>query len=348
MILFDCERMRKPFAGKYTYCKSLAEALVRESNRRNEPLGLYFPPKAGPFLEDFYHLDWNRCHQFWLPLGKDIRLFHSASPISKYYPRFSRVPVLTTIHDLNFLHYDMDPRKKRQDASRTRAAFRRSARIVTISEDARNDILAHYDCTGKTIDVIYNGVDRYEGPVTTPERVPDGPFLLSVCRVTRSKNLQTLPALLEKNDLRLVIVGKDMKDGHVGEILQEAGRWGVRDRVILTGGVPEAEKHWYLQHCKAFLFPSLAEGFGLPVVEAMLYGKPVFCSDRTSLPEVGGPFAFYFNHDFEPRAMQEEFGSGMSAFAAGTVDKAAMLAHARSFSWENAARRYYDIYEQMI
>ena len=231
----------------------------------------------------------------------------------------------------------------------TTRAIRRSTRIVTISEFAKKDICEFYDLDPADVDVVYNGTRKYNGPVTAPENIPEGKFLLFLGRVSGSKNIRVLPALLKGNDYRLIIAGRtERKDLETGRILEEIRRWGCADRVIFTGTVTEPVKHWYLKNCEAFLFPSLTEGFGLPVLEAMQYGKPVFCSDRTALPEIGGDCVFYFNHDFDPEGMREDLRKGMETYQSGGLTPEKIIARANLFSWEKAAAQYYDIYEKML
>ena len=116
-------------------------------------------------------------------------------------------------------------------------------------------------------------------------------------------------ALLKDNDYELIIAGNI--SNYFERILEEARKWNVEDRVNIIGPISEGLKHWYLKNCLAFAFPSIAEGFGLPVVEAMYYGKPIFLSSYTSLPEVGGDLATYFNKEFDPEGMRLEFIEGM-------------------------------------
>jgi glycosyltransferase involved in cell wall biosynthesis len=97
-----------------------------------------------------------------------------------------------------------------------------------------------------------------------------------------------------------------------------------------------------MQHCEAFLFPSLAEGIGLPVVEAMYYGRPVILSTHTSLPEIGGAEAYYFK-DFEPASMRQTLEESLLHYNA-TNAKEKIIARATSFSWDNAAMQYLKIY----
>jgi glycosyltransferase involved in cell wall biosynthesis len=128
--------------------------------------------------------------------------------------------------------------------------------------------------------------------------------------------------------------------------MMEAKRYGVADKVKLIGAVTEEEKSWYYEHCKAFVFPSRGEGFGLPVVEAMHFGKPVFLSASTSLPEVGGDAAYYFE-SFDPAAMQRVFENGMNDF--NNHDRVVTIKQqAEKFSWDKAAREYLDVYRNCL
>ena len=119
----------------------------------------------------------------------------------------------------------------------------------------------------------------------------------------------------------------------------------MRDRVVFTGAVSENDKQWYMQHCLAFVFPSLAEGFGLPVVEAMYFGKPLLLSSLSSLPEVGGDIAYYFNN-FEPAHMQQVLADSLQHYAT-TKPAEAIKARAQRFSWQAAAKQYLDIYHSL-
>jgi glycosyltransferase involved in cell wall biosynthesis len=110
--------------------------------------------------------------------------------------------------------------------------------------------------------------------------------------------------------------------------------------------IDDAQKAWLYQHCEAFLFPSLTEGFGLPPIEAMHFGKPAFLSDRTSLPEVGGDVAFYWP-DFEPQHMKRILETGLARFAQEGLAPAAQ-AHAARYSWERCAQEYLDLYLSLM
>ena len=121
---------------------------------------------------------------------------------------------------------------------------------------------------------------------------------------------------------------------------------GVNERLRLIGPISEAEKSWYYQNCYAFAFPSLSEGFGLPVAEAMSVGKPVFLSDKTALPEIGKDVAFYFS-DFNEVRMQNVFISGMELYKKNTAWQKGSGNAALIFCWQKAASQYIDLYRSL-
>jgi glycosyltransferase involved in cell wall biosynthesis len=158
------------------------------------------------------------------------------------------------------------------------------------------------------------------------------------------KGFHLLPALLKENNFGLVIAG--IETPHKQKILEEAEKYNCLNRVHITGPVTDEDKAWYYKNCSAFLFPSIAEGFGLPVIEALHFGKPVFLSKFTSLPEVGGDAAYYFDN-FEPGHMQSVFKNGMLDFI--DRDRAQeMVAQADKFSWDRAASQYLDLYAESL
>ena len=124
--------------------------------------------------------------------------------------------------------------------------------------------------------------------------LPNAPFLFTIGTIVDKKNFHVLPCLLAGNNKKLIIAGITQSEDYKHKIIDEAKRWNVLDRLFFTGTVNENDKQWYIKHCEAFVFPSLAEGFGLPVVEAMYFGKPVIISNLSSLPEVGGRCSLLF------------------------------------------------------
>ncbi len=345
MILFDCERMRYPHTGLYHYCDRLGRAMLRVADSKmRDQICFYLPESCrGIFGENVHEWQQRSWHKLYMHTPK-VHLWHSNYQLTRYTPR--HLPVLQTVHDLNFLREGVTPSRQTRYYNRIYKHLQNTVHIVAISDFARRDFMTHIDTGNIPVDVIYNGCNIYTGEVEAPVEKPRAPFLLALGTVLPKKNFHVLPCLLEGNDMEFVIIGK--LSSYVDEIMAEARRWNVQERVHLVGTVTESVKYWYLQHCTAFLFPSIAEGFGLPVVEAMHYGKPVFLSPHTSLPEIGGDVAYYFPADFERRQMQAVFDAGMNDFGCGVITPETVKAQSARFSWDDAARGYQEIYRSFM
>ena len=175
--------------------------------------------------------------------------------------------------------------------------------------------------------------------------MPAAPFLFTIGTIMEKKNFHVLPALLAGNDRKLVIAGITQSEAYKKRIIEEAVKHGVEQRLIFTGPISENDKQWYLKNCEAFVFPSLTEGFGLPVVEAMHFGVPIFLSRFTSLPEIGGDVCYYFS-SFEKEAMQYAIQKGLDHY--NTTDaKNSIRKRAAMFSWKDAAAQYLEVYRSL-
>lgn len=347
MIYLDCERLKHPDTGLYHYCLNLGKALIKEAERVGETkFGIYLPKNVKGIFGDGVKVKTVGVFDRMALYDPRIELWHTTTQLSSYQPLNGKK--VLTIHDLNYLYEPLSDAQKSRRTKLVEKNLKGASAVVAISEFTKQDILKHIDVGNVPVEVIYNGCNRYDGPVSAPADKPKGKFLFAVGTVLPKKNFHVLPCLLKGNDYELIIGGIFDSLEYRQRILDEAKRHGVADRVHVIGSVPEAEKHWYMQNCEAFLHPSIAEGFGLPVVEAMQYGKPVFISDHTSLPEVGGNMAYYFNHEFDPDQMRREFESGMADFRNGGKTPEAIIAHARSFSWEEAARKYMELYRRVL
>lgn len=348
MIIVDCEKMRWKNSGIFNFDKELSHALLSQEYEHNHKLGFYIRKKTKNILGKvpyIYKREWHR-YLFWRP---QIELWHATFQLKANIP--IGVPVVLTIHDLNYL-YENSLQKEQETVVRNITKYiKRASHIVTISNYVKEDVLNHFDIEEKPVSVIYNGCNIYTGLIQEPEYKPVRPFLFFIGSMMWKKNIHVLPCLLKDNDYELIIAGthdKKEADGCMQAIMKEAQIWNTASRVHLVGTISEAEKYWYYKHCSAFLFPSLAEGFGLPVIEAMQFGKPVFLSDRTSLPEIGGKLAYYFNHDFNRNDMICEFNNGMNDFYNNPKKAELIKQHALQFSWANAAKNYWNIYESLL
>ena len=336
------------FNGLYHYSYQLGFHMAANPPKDME-LSLYVPKdKVGIFGNNVnYAVQRSRDKFYKFGTGK-YDIWHVATTISWYRPFNKRTKTILTIHDLNFLEQDEFSAAGRKRYLRlTQEKVKRANFLTFISEFAHQQAMQHMDLHDKPYKIIYNGsnVPLMDQADREPVHKPKRPFLFSVGQLHSRKNFHVLSALLTGNDYELILAG--MKDfNYVNKILSEAQRLGVAERVKLVGPISNEEKFWYYKHCLAFVFPSKAEGFGLPVLEAMHFGKPVFLSRFTSLPEIGGDAAYYFD-SFKPDDMKAVFEKGMNDF--NTCNRAAAIKkHAHLFSWEKAVQEYLNVYRSLL
>ncbi|HLN54256.1 MAG TPA: glycosyltransferase family 1 protein [Lentimicrobium sp.] len=288
-----------------------------------------FQKRYLPFLNNQYDI-WHSLHQF--PSHKPAK--HGTW--------------ILTIHDLNFLH-EKSSRKSSAYLRKLQKNVDKADCITTISNYTKVLIEEKIDLKGKKVRVIYNGItSNDEVAPKKPAYMNDAGFFFSIGIFNRKKNFHTLIPLMQHFiDKKLVIAGNnDTAYGH--EIYNQIKQFGLEDRILLPGKVSEAEKYWLYNNCDAFLFPSLAEGFGMPVIEAMKAGRPVFLSPYTSLPEIGGEAAFYFENFKEPD-MALIIRKGLSEFQDKPgYYKELLEKNSQKYTWEGCVRQYSELYKEYL
>ena len=345
-IAFDCERMKYPHTGLFEYCRQLGLALKATSEPADKVT--YYVRKGDKqfFSNEDTFLEQHTLHKFIFPWYKNLDLWHITHQTSMYVPLSTKIKKVMTIHDLNFLYEEKSESKRRNLLKKHQRNIDRVDHIVAISEFTKQDILRKLEVGNKPVTVIYNGCTEEEFPnAEKPAYIPSSPFLLGLGTVNPKKNFHVLIPLLVGNTYELIIAGND-DTNYKDKIMSEAARYQVADRVKIIGSVSDQDKSWYLKNCEAFLFPSIAEGFGIPPIEAMRFGKPTFLSNSTSLPEIGGTAAYYFN-DYEPASMQKVFADGMNDYLQ-RKPAAEIIRHALQFNWENSARAYWEVYKSTL
>lgn len=266
------------------------------------------------------------------------------------------VPSLGTVHDFSQLHV---PQK--YDALRMAyimrvlpAMMRRLTRVIAVSESTRRDLETFARVPPERIRVIYNGADlaRFKPPADAAARAAaraevaaavgaPGPYLLYVSRLEHpGKNhvrlLDAFARLRRERGIphRLILAGGRWNGAEA--IDERIAALGLGDAVILTGFVPAALLPSLYHAADCLVFPSLFEGFGIPVLEAMASGTPVCASDRSSIPEVVGDAGLLFDPE-DVAAMAAAIGRLLDDTALRERVIAAGLARAAGFTWDRAA-----------
>lgn len=352
-VLLDCERMKYPHTGLYHFCLNLGLNLARQKSSADQLTFFLSEKEDKTFGNSEQYLWKQRANDIRIPFSRGynfspaddvFHVWHMTHQTSRYRPTKARM--VLTIHDLNFLYDDPSERKQHKYLRLIQDRIDRADHVVCISNYCREDVEKKLDVKNKAVSVIYNGCSVISvSTPSDPAYKPGRPFLFALGTILPKKNFHVLPSLLKKFKGELVIAGMGGND-YEKFILSEAKKNSVEDRVKIIGSISEEEKYWYYRNCEAFLFPSIAEGFGLPVIEAMSLGKPVFLSTNTSLPEVGGPHAYYFKN-FDPVVMQDELLRGLNDFTA-MKKETEIKTWAGQFSWERAAKAYWDIYRSLL
>lgn len=269
---------------------------------------------------------------------------------------------LVTVHDLGYLHFpEAHPWQQRLYLEfSTRWNARAATHILADSQATKSDLENHYRTPSEKITVAYPGIDETLAPVRDRGAVEavkahygiSGDYFLYVGTLQPRKNLVRLVQAFAKvemqnakREIHLVLAGK--RGWLFNELFDLVDHFGLRRRVLFPGYVADEDKAALLSGALVFVFPSLHEGFGLPVLEAQACGCPVITSTTSSLPEVAGDAALLVDPE-EPSAI----AAAMQRTAAEPGVREALiergLRNVRRFSWETCARTALNVIESCM
>ncbi|MDD5039740.1 MAG: glycosyltransferase family 1 protein [Patescibacteria group bacterium] len=235
-----------------------------------------------------------------------------------------------------------------------RSAIRRSRRIIAVSKYTKQEVVRYFNVDPLKISVTYEAVDQAQKPSPdSPEALRrysiQKPYILYVGNVYPHKNVEGLLQAYKKvamamPHVRLVIVGKE--DYFFKRAKETSQTLGIRDGVIFTGFVTDTDLPEVYRGASLYAFPSFCEGFGLPALEACSYGIPVVASNSSSLPEILGDAALFFN----PHSIDEIAHACMQVLKdpqlAETL-RARGFARVARFHWSDMARTTLDLYNDV-
>ena len=344
-VVFDAERLRNPNSGLGQFCRALGNALL-EVKPPDATMTFIVPPGMEGTYAGAPALRTKWWMRYQTPAYADV--WHAPHQDIWIRPPAGARLVLS-IMDLNFLERAeySDAKKARRLAAVQKRVDAADA-IATISEFTAMVVKRHLTIPDIPVRVIHlgNPLDGIERGTAFNGLRPNGYFVF-VGVIHPKKNVKTLVPLMRAfPDMSLVLAGPN-DHGYASEVRRAAQEAGVSDRIVLPGPVSDATKRWLYENCRALLFPSISEGFGLPVVEAMSVGRPAFLSKLTSLPEIGGAAAYYFD-SFDPDAMVASVRRGLEDFDAHPQRSAELRAYASRYSWTRAATEYWSLYDEVF
>lgn len=336
-----------PTDDQHRFARELGKAMAVQQPGEMK-LHFYLPEKDfDVFGKEVAYEKHKPIHKFFKFGTGRFDLWHATTTLSPYQPFNTKTKFVFTIHDLNFMEdEDRSNAQKMRYLRLVQERVKRADYLTFISDHARLEAFKYLDLGSKPSTVIYNGCTVLSnGNVTPPAHLPERPFLFSNGLFKAEKNFHLLPHLLNGNDYHLVIAGKNDTE-YKQTVIDAANKAGISERLHLTGEISEEEKNWYYQNCEAFLLPSLVESFPTPAIEAMRFGKPVFLSMFSCLPEIGGDAAYYFE-SFDDASMKRTFEEGMHHYTT-TKPFEKIKERAAFFSWQEAALQHFDVYTQLL
>lgn len=354
-------------SGNQTYASNLIKAFG-DIDSKNE----YYLYITNPKVKDTSLFQRPNFHTrlvqespwFRLPFSFPMELFRYQVDLAHFQyvaPPICPCRFVVTIHDLSFeLFPSCYTRKHRLWATKlVPFTVRRAERIFTVSEYSKKTLIDLYHIPPEKIIVTYNGVDTelfriVEDPGLLDEvrkryKISDK-FILCIGRLEPRKNLPRLIkafAELKKDraiEHKLVIAGQ--KDFLYTDIFKSVKELGLEEEVVFTGLVAPQDLPLLYNAADLFVYPSIFEGFGLGVIEAMACGTPVICSNTSSLPEVAGGAGILvdpYNVEAIARAIKDVLT------VPGLRNKLAQkgIAQAKKFSWYETAHRTLSVYEEV-
>jgi len=306
----------------------------------------------------------NSPNRFWWNLWalpnylrqNPVDIFHTQYIAPFWLPK--NIKLVLTIHDISFNFFPKYIKKSDLFFLKTLLprSIRRADKIITVSQSEQEQIINFYKIQPEKIDFVYNGVD-YENfakefseeekeKVRQKYNLPQK-FLLYIGTFQPRKNIPVLIEAIKSLDIKLILAGnRNVRnfDKKINEVIEKNN---FQNKVIFPGWIDEEDKPALLQIADCFVFPSLYEGFGIPIVEAMAAGTPVISSNKTSLPEVGKDGALFCDpkntDEFSKRIYQAIADENLKADIIKRGSEIAKL-----YSWQKTAEKTLNMYKSLM
>ena len=285
-------------------------------------------------------------------------------------PYFKNIPLITTLHDIIYMEGSLfklllnkaSLYQKFGNLYRriiVKKVVRNSRRLITVSNFERKNIKNFFNLKTESVQTIYNGVNQSFSIKVDPEHVarvktkyqlPES-YMLHIANKDPRKNtkrvLLAFREFLKKSSLNCKLIILGCNDSDLKIILNDIRASEIYDHIVLTGYVSDEDLPVIYRLSQLFLFPSLREGFGIPIIEAMACGVPVITSKTSSMPEVAGNAAHLINpHNVE------DLCAGMIRILSDETYKNELirkgLARSKEFSWKNMATQVLEIYKNIF
>ena len=277
-------------------------------------------------------------------------------------PIWCDIPLVLTLHDIIFL----EPRDKRNKSLYQNMGwlYRRldvphildkCRRIITVSDFEKENIISKLNIPRKRMAMIYNGYNDWFRPIEDlqgiyQKYIPEDGYFFFLGNTDPKKNTErTLVAYskyLEQSAIKRRLLMADLDQNYLNDIITRNGIENIRNQIVMPGYIVNSDLPYIYNNAFAFLYTSLRESFGIPLLESMACGTPVITSNTSSMPEIGGPDAILVNPE-----SSDEIASMMLRLENDEVfyqrQKATGLERAKLFSWEKTTEQLLQLYKEV-
>ena len=342
---------------------------LQKIDTRNEYF-VFVAPGEDKCLEDSKNVHILEIGGDFYPLWEQVTLLKAANELnldmlhctSNTAPIRCKIPLILTLHDIIFL----EPRDKTNKSFYQNMGWfyrrlvvprilKKCKRIITVSNFERNNILSKLDIPQERITMIYNGYNQWFRPIEDAYQVykkyidSSGYFFFLGNTDPKKNTERTLIAYskyLEKSDIKRKLLMADLDKTYLNGIIERNHIEDIVHRIVMPGYIVNKDLPYIYNKAFAFLYTSLRESFGIPLLEAMACGTPVITSNTSSMPEIGGPDAILINPE-DPDEIAEKMLQLERDEAFYQQQKEMGPKRAQYFSWQQTAEQLLNLYESV-
>ena len=342
---------------------------LQKIDTRNEYF-VFVAPGDDRCLEDTQNVHILEIGGDFYPLWEQVTLMKAANELnldmlhctSNTAPIRCKIPLILTLHDIIFL----EPRDKANKSFYQNMGWfyrrlvvprilKKCKRIITVSNFEKNNIMSKLDLPQGKIAMIYNGYNEWFKPLDDTEQIykkyidTSGYFFFLGNTDPKKNTERTLVAYskyLEKSEVKRQLLMADLDKSFLSSIIERNHIENILPQIVMPGYIVNKDLPYIYNNAFAFLYTSLRESFGIPLLEAMACGTPVITSNTSSMPEIGGPEAILINPE-DPDEIAEKMLQLEKDEALYQRQKKIGPIRAKCFSWQQTAEHLLDLYESI-
>jgi glycosyltransferase involved in cell wall biosynthesis len=342
---------------------------LQKIDTRNEYF-VFVAPGDDRCLEDTQNVHILEIGGDFYPLWEQVTLLKAANELnldmlhctSNTAPIRCKIPLILTLHDIIFL----EPRDKANKSFYQNMGWfyrrlvvprilKKCKRIITVSNFEKNNIMSKLDLPQGKIAMIYNGYNEWFKPLDDTEQIykkyidTSGYFFFLGNTDPKKNTERTLVAYskyLEKSEVKRQLLMADLDKSFLSSIIERNHIENILSQIVMPGYIVNKDLPYIYNNAFAFLYTSLRESFGIPLLEAMACGTPVITSNTSSMPEIGGPEAILINPE-DPDEIAEKMLQLEKNEALYQRQKKIGPIRAKCFSWQQTAEHLLDLYESI-